>query len=173
MIDKTKKYAISKFEQRNILYDDKPYEYHLSLVNKYANKYRYLLKRNAEDIIAASWTHDTIEDCGETYNDVLKQTNKKIADLSYALTNEKGRNRSERANDKYYRGIRREYGADYLKICDRMANVEYSKSKGSRMFDAYSKENNNFVRKLKGVSPIQLFRKHEFEIMFNGLKKMF
>jgi hypothetical protein len=33
-------------------------------------------------------------------------------------------------------------------MCDRIANVEYSKISGSRMFDVYKKENENFINKL-------------------------
>jgi hypothetical protein len=33
-------------------------------------------------------------------------------------------------------------------MCDRIANVEYSKISGSRMFDVYKKENEDFINKL-------------------------
>jgi (p)ppGpp synthase/HD superfamily hydrolase len=66
------------------------------------------------------------------------------ADIIYAVTNEKGKNRSERANDKYYEGIRNTPGAVFVKLCDRIANVQYSKMTKSRMFEMYKKENMNF-----------------------------
>lgn len=48
------------------------------------------------------------------------------AEMVYALTNEKGRTRAERANDKYYQGIRETAYAPFLKLADRLANITYS-----------------------------------------------
>ncbi|WP_298473442.1 hypothetical protein [uncultured Maribacter sp.] len=63
----------------------------------------------------ACWVHDIIEDARETYIDVLENTNVTIAELAYALTNEKGRTRKERANDAYYRGIQKTPNASFVK----------------------------------------------------------
>lgn len=63
----------------------------------------------------------------------------------YAVTNEKGRTRVERANENYYKGIRETEGATFVKLCDRIANVQYSKMTKSSMFDKYKKENVNFM----------------------------
>jgi hypothetical protein len=73
------------------------------------------------------------------------------------LTNEKGKNRKERANAKYYEGIRNTPYAVFVKICDRIANVEYSKHSGSRMYDMYRKEFVDFIFELDphGDSPYQ------------------
>ena len=46
--------------------------------------------------------------------------------MVYALTNEKGRTRAERANDKYYQGIRETPYAPMLKLADRLAHISYS-----------------------------------------------
>ena len=53
-----------------------------------------------------------------------------------------------RANDKYYNDICNTPGASFVKMCDRIANVRYSKLKGSSMFDKYKKENENFMKKV-------------------------
>jgi hypothetical protein len=47
------------------------------------------------------------------------------ADIIYAVTNDKGKNRKERAGVKYYEGIRKTPGAVFVKLCDRIANVQY------------------------------------------------
>jgi (p)ppGpp synthase/HD superfamily hydrolase len=94
------------------------------------------------------WLHDTIEDCRLTYNDILKISNKEVAELVYALTNEKGKNRAERANQKYYKGIRDVEHATFIKLCDRLANVIYSKDTEFRMFDVYKNENEDFLKHL-------------------------
>ena len=38
----------------------------------------------------------------------------------------KGRNRGERANDLYYQGIRQTKFASFIKMCDRLANIQYT-----------------------------------------------
>jgi (p)ppGpp synthase/HD superfamily hydrolase len=96
----------------------------------------------------ACFGHDLIEDTRVTYNDVKSVLGHYVADLVYALTNEKGKTRKERANDKYYEGIRSEKYGIFVKMCDRIANVEYSKMSGSRMFEMYKKENEDFIKSL-------------------------
>ena len=71
-----------------------------------------------------------------------------MAEIVYALTNEKGRTRKERANAKYYEGIRATPYATLVKVCDRIANVTNSRNKGSRMLDVYRKEYSDFKGQL-------------------------
>jgi len=95
--------------------------------------------------LRAAWGHDLIEDTRVSYNDVKEHLGQEAADIIYAVTNEKGKNRKERANEKYYEGIRNTPGAVFVKLCDRIANVQYSKMTGSRMFEMYKKENDSFI----------------------------
>ena len=81
-------------------------------------------------------------------NDVKTELGREAADIIYAVTNDKGKNRKERAGDKYYEGIRNTPGAVFLKLCDRIANVQYGKMTKSRMFEMYKKENDNFIVQL-------------------------
>lgn len=149
MLEKVREYAIQKHKSVNHKYDHHEYAYHLNMVYEAAQKFIHLIeKEEQENVLAACWVHDIIEDARETYNDVKKETNETIAELAYALTNEKGRTRKERANDKYYKGIRDTKNASFIKFCDRIANVTYSKKTNSRMFDLYKKENENFVSKI-------------------------
>lgn len=139
-------YAISQHASTNHFYNDKPYSFHLQMVCDYALKYIYLVpERDRETVIASCWTHDLIEDCRKTYNDILEQFGIRVAEITYALTNEKGKNRKERANAKYYEGIRNTPGATFVKLCDRLANVKYSKDTGSKMLNAYRMESGLFV----------------------------
>ena len=48
------------------------------------------------------------------------------AEIVYALTNDKGRTREERAGVKYYQGIRETPYAPFVKLADRLANITYS-----------------------------------------------
>jgi (p)ppGpp synthase/HD superfamily hydrolase len=108
----------------------------------------HIPQHRRDDVLNAVWLHDTIEDCRLTYNDILKISNKEVADLVYALSNEKGRDRQERANEKYYKGIRDTEFATFIKLCDRLANVIYSRETNSRMFDVYKNENQDFLKHL-------------------------
>jgi len=115
----------------------------------------------------ATWGHDLIEDCRVSYNDVKSHLGQEAADIIYAVTNEKGKTRSERANDKYYEGIRNTPGAVFVKLCDRIANVQYSKMTKSRMFEMYKKENEHFIKSLGGHP------QHELHSMFDYLINLF
>lgn len=153
------KWIIQQHKDTNHFYDTYlPYEFHLKMVVNVAEDFKYLMKNNVaywETIILSCWGHDLIEDCRVSYNDVKKYLDNRenykdgpIANIIYAVTNEKGKNRSERANDKYYEGIRNTPGADFVKLCDRIANVQYSKMTKSDMFEKYKKENDDFIMKV-------------------------
>ena len=150
------KWCIDKHNETNHMYDAYlPYEFHLRMVAKVAEKYIELIPDSndgetalRDTVLLAAYGHDLIEDTRVSYNDVKENLGLGPADIIYACTNEKGKNRKERANDKYYEGIRNTRGAVFVKLCDRIANVQYSKMSGSRMFDMYSKENDNFLTSL-------------------------
>lgn len=142
---KAREYAIKCHTETNHLYDGKPYSVHLQMVYDFAFKYsHHIPEADLDNVLAACWTHDVIEDCRQTYNDVLKATNQTVAEITYALTNEKGRNRSARANEKYYFGIAETKYASFVKICDRLANVKYSADNKSSMLKVYQKEHYDF-----------------------------
>lgn len=114
-----------------------------------ANKFIHLIPEDFRDIVlSACWCHDTIEDTRVTYNDVKMATCLEVAEIVYALTNEKGKTRKERANEKYYSGIRNTPYATFVKLCDRIANVQYSMSQRSRMLEMYRKETPDFINTL-------------------------
>lgn len=156
-------YCIEKHRETNHYYDKYlPYEFHLRMVVQVANQFAHILNNDPkidsltgkweydrgvdntitlrEACIAACWGHDLIEDCRVSYNDCVSNISQNAAEIIYAVTNEKGKTRKERANEKYYEGIRNTNGALFVKLCDRIANVQYSKISGSRMFEQYVKE---------------------------------
>lgn len=171
-------WCIDQHKNTNHMYSEYlPYEFHLRMVAQAAKDFINLYESSCdgdvesciEDVILASWGHDLIEDCRISYNDVLKTLGKGAADIVYAVTNEKGKNRKERANAKYYKGIRETQGAVFVKLCDRIANVQYSKMTKSRMFEMYKKENIDFTVQL-GQNPAN---KHVLEPMFDYLNNLF
>lgn len=149
LVNKAKEYAIIAHREVNHKYDDKPYEVHLELVYNAGERFIHLIpEKHRFAVLAACWTHDTIEDCRKTFNDIRKVLGEIVAELTYALTNEKGKTRKDRANHKYYDGIRNTPFATFVKICDRIANMEYSKQSGSGMYETYQKELGEFIAQL-------------------------
>lgn len=149
-----KEFAIKAHADVNHLYDGKPYSEHLEAVVFYANKYMdstFIPRPHQETVVNACWLHDVIEDCRLTYNDVKRVAGEEVAEIVYALTNEKGRTRAERAGPGYYFGIRVITYAAFVKLCDRLANVAYSKKTTSRMLGVYRRENEEFLEKLLGL----------------------
>jgi len=134
----------------NHLYDGKPYaDAHLAPVVAVFHRFKNLIPSEDRDIVEGGcWTHDTIEDARKTLNDVRKACGPEIAEIAYALTNEKGRNRKERANAKYYQGIRDTRYATFVKFCDRIANIEHGLTNGGHMVDGYRKEHSHFMDEL-------------------------
>lgn len=157
-------YAFKLHASVNQKYDNKPYSVHLENVVNAAKRYLYLIpEENQIDVLSAGYLHDTIEDCRVTYNDILKITNIIIAEIVYAVSNEKGKTRKERANAKYYQGIKDTKFATFIKLADRIANIEYSKSTKSRMYEVYLKENEHFIDSLYTENT-------EYQDMFDYLK---
>lgn len=149
LVVKAKEYAVKCHADVNHLYDKKPYKHHLLHVYATALRFIHLIPEDDRSIVlAACWAHDVIEDTRQTYNDVKKQLGETVAEIVYALTNEKGKDRKERANAKYYAGIRSIPGAAFVKVCDRIANYEYSKSVNSSMATKYELEMINFWNEL-------------------------
>jgi (p)ppGpp synthase/HD superfamily hydrolase len=168
-------WIIEQHESTNHQYDKYlPYEFHLRMVNQVAKEFQDLIPdvNDGQDslrqsIMLASFGHDLIEDTRATYNDVKEVLGYTATEIIYALTNEKGKNRKERASDKYYEGIRNTEGAVFVKLCDRIANVRYGKITGSRMVQMYQKENPDFIQKLG------YHEGHRYEKMFKYLNNLF
>lgn len=158
----SREYAITCHAKTNHFYSDKPYSFHLEMVYNFGLKYIYLIPKEYQDaVLAACWTHDVIEDCRQTYNNVKNACGVTVADITYALTNEKGKTRKERANAKYYQGIKDVQFATFVKLCDRLANITYSKHTGGDMINAYRTENTFFKKSLWDEKYFDMFKEIE------------
>ena len=182
-----KQWCIDQHRNTNHFYDTYlPYEFHLRMVNQVAQDYRHLLDNDkdyytgepignpiiqvslAKACMLATWGHDLIEDTRVSYNDVKEHLGQEAADIVYAVTNEKGKNRKERGGVKYYEGIRQTSGAVFVKLCDRIANVQYSKMTKSRMFEMYKKEHQDFELMIGRYT-----QNKDLEPMFEYLSNLF
>ena len=140
--------------------DELPYGYHLDMVVNGIRDFGHLVCAREEDLLPlffGGYYHDSIEDARLTYNDVLKTARGMMTEeqalmateIVYALTNDKGRTREERAGEEYYKGIRKTPYAPFVKLCDRLANITYSCSgvndNSLRMKEVYKGEVPHFL----------------------------
>ena len=155
----------------NQMYDKTlPYSYHLNQVWLVALRYGHnLIINSVDDIVVlafGAFFHDAIEDARLTYNDVVKKAETymsrdnavRAADLVYALTNEKGKTRSGRENDKYFHEMKNICGAPFLKFCDRIANMEHSKATKSSMLKKYKQELPYLIEKIGDYVPEDMIK---------------
>lgn len=130
--------------------EDLPYSFHLKAVESNVEKYKHLLSRevNFENDYLHEYDkakggaigHDLIEDARVTYNDINNFVGESIADIIYCLTDEKGKNRSERHSETYYTELKKNEIAVFVKLCDILANLKFGLLTNSRMFGMYKKE---------------------------------
>jgi len=145
--------------------DTLPYSTHLGFVEVQGEKFIHLIpnsilvnEKNCQsypvhyrDIVRyALIAHDSIEDARMTYNNVLESVNTEefgnypaavmVADIVYAVTDEKGKTRKERKNNKYYDELKKNDLALFVKLSDLAANTLFSKLSGSSMYNKYKKE---------------------------------
>lgn len=160
-IEKIKHDAHALHDSVNQKYDHiHPYGLHLDMVVSSVYKYGAEVCASEEDILPlffGAYYHDSIEDARLTYNDVMRLARQLMSDsqaliateIVYALTNDKGRTREERAGEKYYQGIRETPYAPFVKLADRLANTTYScthaNNTNNRMKEVYERELPHFL----------------------------
>lgn len=168
-LEKIKKFALKSHKDTKHYYDEfLPYEFHLRMVNKAIKDFLHIISEEWRDIvIAAGWLHDCVEDARKSYNDIVKATgSKEVAEIVRAVTSDlRGRNREEKFSPQVYEDIRNTPYATFVKLCDRIANVQYSKMTGSSMFDKYKKEHVKFRK--------ELFKTGQFEEVWAYLDDLF
>ena len=177
IIDQHDKVCNQKYDE------DLPYSIHLKFVVAQATKFKHLVDKDLKVyVLMAAMAHDIIEDGRWTYNDVINQASRAmsfhtehltgeqiqekaifIADMVYAVTDEKGKNRQERKSDKYYKELSENKWAVFIKLADLCANRLYSKLTNNSMYEKYREEFPEFVEK------VQI---NEFEEMYKYLEKI-
>ena len=160
-IEAIKQSAHQLHEHVNQTYDKThPYGFHLDMVVDSVYQYGHEVCAEEKDVLPlffGAYYHDSIEDARQTYNDVKATARQYMdegqalmaAEIAYALTNDKGRTRAERAGEKYYQGIRETPYAPFVKLADRLANISYSfthcNDANAHMKDVYRNELPHFL----------------------------
>ena len=152
----------------NQKYGPYPYTFHLEMVKNIAKENAceymgsYATKDECIKLLLTSIEHDLIEDTTCRYSDVynlninilssylnedknsfyVNKYSKEITEAVYALTDEKGRNRAERHNEKYWNEILENGLALYIKLCDIYANMLSSKYiiYNHKLYEMYNEE---------------------------------
>lgn len=96
-----------------------------------------------EQIIAAAWLHDIIEDTPTTLEEIEDVFGHQVGDVVNLLTDKNGRNRLER-HLRTYHAIRTDPDATLIKLCDRRHNQDRSLKHGEHWMVMYEREYNYF-----------------------------
>jgi (p)ppGpp synthase/HD superfamily hydrolase len=92
-----------------------------------------------EEVIAAAWLHDCVEDTGTSPEDIHRRFGSNVGTLVDLLTDKEGKNRLER-HLRTYHMIRRHPDAILIKLCDRRHNQARSIEHGERWAIMYHRE---------------------------------
>lgn len=136
-----------------------PYSFHLDMVYSNCKKFINLIPTEFRPLIlAAAYGHDAIEDARLSYNEIKdKFRSVELAEIIYLCTENRGRNRSERKSIEWFKDLNQNTLAVFIKLCDIMANSQYSFCTSSSMFPKHVQE---YVEKVKpllyttGFTPI-------------------
>lgn len=143
LIEQAKLFATQKhvLDNRQLYSNLLPYTHHLQAVEAVLIRFGF----DDEEIRAAAWLHDVIEDTRDHNNRVKKRDieemfGEDVANLVDAVTNEPGVNRAQRHALTYPKIRKAGVRALALKLADRIANV----SNGGRQVAMYKKEHADF-----------------------------
>jgi len=126
------------------LYGDQPYETHLRMVTGVL----WLFGIVSDEMMAAGWLHDALEDTKLTKDEIAAQCGERVAEIVWRVTDEPGANRKERKL-KTYPKTRQDQDALILKLADRIANVKHCLRTNSGLLSMYRKEHATFQRELR------------------------
>jgi (p)ppGpp synthase/HD superfamily hydrolase len=141
-------------------YGNRPFVEHPRDVARIAEKYGF-----SNDVIAAAWLHDTLEDCPRVSKLYLAQNfSTAIAELVEAVTDEPGKNRKERAAKTLPKTRKAGSDAVGLKLCDRLSNVQAAVRDKDTLLNMYRKEYPKFKE--------ALYREGEHEELWKKLDEL-
>lgn len=134
LVERAEEFA--KLVHRNQFYEQLPYYVHLKEV---VLTIKELGITQDEVLLASAWLHDSIENTETTYETLLTQFGKEVADLVLAVTNEKGASRGEILEKTATKLIENEK-ALLIKLADRVVNTEQSLDNNEKLYKMYKKE---------------------------------
>lgn len=142
LYERARKFAAERHASQ--MYGDQPYIVHLEAVREVL---RWAGYEDGHSLSIAAWLHDVVEDTETTIDEIRALFGENVADLVWAVTGV-GANRTER-NASMYEKCRRCPRAVYLKLADRIANVEAARANDPPKLKMYQKEMFAFHHNLK------------------------
>lgn len=118
-------------------YGDQPYLTHLVQVVNVLSEFGY---SDNLTIISAGWLHDVLEDTDATREELASKFGTPIAYAVWCVTSEIEGNRMHRLQSVIPK-LESSEPALIVKLADRIANTEKSKTDNNRLHSAYSREN--------------------------------
>ena len=117
-------FAADLHDKAQCSYGGREYAVHLIAVHEVARNFDYLLDpEDREDVFVATALHDLLEDTELEESELVKLFGKKIFGIVMLVTDKPGDSRKER-HQNTYPSLATSVLASYVKICDRIANVE-------------------------------------------------
>lgn len=149
-LEEVKEYASYMHRKQN--YDQYPYTFHLTSVELAVLCYSKILenqiKFDVDKLLKAAWLHDIIEDTTATQQSLINDgVEEEVVSIVFAVTDGEGKNRKER-KAKMYEKCKSFPEAIFIKLCDRICNVEHSVKSNSGMTYMYRKEHEEFKKNL-------------------------
>lgn len=138
-------YYFAQEKHKGQTYGDgsEPFTTHLrEVVNEIANNFNVLALvmgdfPDRQEVEAAGWLHDTLEDTDTTREELVQNFGDEIAEWVWCVTDSEGNNRKEKKRNTWHK-IRSNKVSTFIKLCDRLANSK--RSIGTKFEDMYRKE---------------------------------
>ena len=153
--------AFASEKHKNQTYScDRPYTFHLRAVRDTVLRFLPYLPYGVpiETVVLGAWGHDLIEDTGVTLEELDERYGCEVAQVIWNVTDEPGKNRKERHAATYGK-IRSSPAAVFLKLCDRIANIEAGGKTGM-----YRKEHLEFKA--------ALYKENEMDPLWDHLEQI-
>lgn len=143
IVRRAKAFAIEA--HKDTRYGDLPYEYHLKAVVEELRRHGW----DSEEVIAAAWLHDVVEDTHVTLHDIRTEFGCRVARLVDCVTDGEGPNRKARKEAMYNKMVLAPVAAAAIKLADRIANTVASMENPS-LSAMYRKEFPEFMIRVGG-----------------------
>jgi (p)ppGpp synthase/HD superfamily hydrolase len=146
-------FALDAHSGQRRKYNGRPYIFHPGRVASLA---MIFLEEPTQAILAACWTHDVIEDCGVTFEELEETLNREVANLVQELTNPSRESDAPRADRKK---MDREHlahvsdAAKLIKALDRLDNLWEMEGATGEFKELYAEESEALLEVLEPALP--------------------
>ena len=148
MLFRSEAKMVAEFHHRNQDYDIYPYMKHIQDVVDIGELYRF-----DDELIAACYLHDIVEDCNMSVSKIRKHFGEYVAYMVACVTDPIDLlNRKAKKEQVYIKlagaASEDDFGPLCVKLADRIANVEHSKRTSSPQWKMYLEEYPKFRERL-------------------------